>query len=251
MESYKQRFAQILAESGAIFFDQGLVLKDGRPSPYFVNMGRFRTGRLASELGEFFAARLLDAGLADRVDVILGPSYKGSAIAVAAATALWKNHGLDVLYEYDRKEAKTHGEATASKNMFVNGCFSESRRIVVVDDVATSMATKVELVEKVREEGARNSVNLDLLAVIIGVDRQQTTAVRDDHGNVILGVKGVNAAEDFTRQTGIPVHSVCGIREVVEYLFNERIPVSVGKVKRPLEAQEKDAFDEYLHIYGS
>ncbi len=251
MEPYKERFAQILAESGALFFDQGLVLKDGRPSPYFVNMGRFRTGRLASELGTFFAARLLDTDVADRMDVILGPSYKGSAIAVAMASALWTRHGRDVLYEYDRKEAKTHGEASTSKSVFVNGCLTEDRNIVIVDDVATSMATKVDLVQKVKEEGDRNGVTLNLLAVLIGVNREQTTAVRDADGNLILGAKGVDAIADFMAKTGIPVHSVCGIREVVDHLFTEGIPVLVGGTRRPLEPKEKDEFDEYICVYGS
>lgn len=53
MEDYKKRLAKILAETGALFFDKGLVLKDGRPTPYFVNFGMFRTGRLSMELGSF------------------------------------------------------------------------------------------------------------------------------------------------------------------------------------------------------
>ena len=56
MEDYKKRFAMTLAETGAIFFDRGLVLKDKRPTPYFVNMAMFRTGRLSIELGAFFPA---------------------------------------------------------------------------------------------------------------------------------------------------------------------------------------------------
>jgi len=42
MEEYKKRLALTLAETGALFFDKNLVLKDGRPTPYFVNMGMFR-----------------------------------------------------------------------------------------------------------------------------------------------------------------------------------------------------------------
>jgi orotate phosphoribosyltransferase len=37
MEEYKKKLATILAETGALFFDKNLVLKDGRPTPYFVN----------------------------------------------------------------------------------------------------------------------------------------------------------------------------------------------------------------------
>jgi len=53
MEEYKQKLATILAETGALFFDKNLVLKDRRPTPYFVNLGMFRTGRLSMEMGSF------------------------------------------------------------------------------------------------------------------------------------------------------------------------------------------------------
>jgi len=53
MEEYKKRLSLALAETGALFFDKGLVLKDGRPTPYFVNIGKFNTGRLLLELGSF------------------------------------------------------------------------------------------------------------------------------------------------------------------------------------------------------
>ena len=42
MEDYKKRLARTLAETGALFFDKGLILKDGRPTPYFVNMAMFK-----------------------------------------------------------------------------------------------------------------------------------------------------------------------------------------------------------------
>lgn len=109
MEAYKKRFARTLADTGALFFDKDLILKDGRPTPYFVNMAMFKTGRLSLELGSFFSSMMVSRNLAEGTDIILGPSYKGSSIALATAISLWKDHGLDMPFEYDRKEAKTHG----------------------------------------------------------------------------------------------------------------------------------------------
>jgi len=37
MEDYQKRFSEFLANSGALFFKEGFILKDGRPTPYFVN----------------------------------------------------------------------------------------------------------------------------------------------------------------------------------------------------------------------
>ena len=94
MEDYKKRLAEILAETGALFFDRGLVLKDGRPSPYFVNFGMFRTGRLSMELGSYFADMIVAEGLVNKTDIILGPSYKGSAIALATSISYSIIHSL-------------------------------------------------------------------------------------------------------------------------------------------------------------
>ena len=62
MEDYKERLSLLLAKTGALFFDEGLVLKDGRPTPYFVNMAMFRSGRLSIEMGSFFAAMMVSEG---------------------------------------------------------------------------------------------------------------------------------------------------------------------------------------------
>ena len=150
MEDYKKSLALLLAETGALFFDKDLSLKDGRPTPYFVNLGMFRTGRLSMEMGSFFAEMMVEHRLVEETDIILGPSYKGSAIALATAIALYVHHGCDLLYEYDRKEAKTHGEGSGAKSMFVNRAFFDGCRVFVVDDVATSMGTKYDLVKRVK-----------------------------------------------------------------------------------------------------
>ena len=55
MQEYKKQLAITLAETGALFFDSDLILKDGRTTPYFVNFGMFRKGRSSMKLGSFFA----------------------------------------------------------------------------------------------------------------------------------------------------------------------------------------------------
>jgi len=251
MEDYKKRFAAALAETGALFFDQNLVLKDGRPTPYFVNMAMFRTGRLSLELGSFFADMMVSRGLAANVDVILGPSYKGSAIALSTAIALWRDSRLDLAFEYDRKEAKTHGEGSVSKTMFVNRAFFDGCRIVIVDDVATSMGTKLELIEKIASEEQRTGMSLRIVGAAIGLDREQTTAVYDPQGRVLLGKKGSNAIEDFAAKTGMPVFTVARIREIVQYIYKEKIPVRIQGQMRAMDRETKRAFDEYMALYGT
>jgi hypothetical protein len=50
--------------------------------------------------------------------------------------------------------------------------------------------------------------------------------------------------------TGIPVYSVGGIREVVQFLYQERVPVRIKGEFRPIDEETKQEFDEYLKTYG-
>ncbi len=250
MEEYKERLAQVLAETGALFFDNGLVLKDGRPTPYFVNMAMFRTGRLCLELGSFFASMMVSKGLVKDTDIIVGPSYKGSAIALATSIALWREHGLDLLFDFDRKEAKTHGEATGKKRMFVNDTFFDGCRLFIVDDVATSMGTKYDLLNKIQDEAKTRGIRILVSGIGIAIDREQTTAVLDSTGKVIQGEKGQNAIRDFVSKSGVPVYAVAGINEVFRYLYNKRVPVMVQGEKQPLDQHTKAQFDDYIRTYG-
>jgi len=251
MEDYKKRLAEILAETGALFFDKGLVLKDGRPTPYFVNFGMFRTGRLSMELGSFFADMIVAKGLADKTDIILGPSYKGSAIALATAIALYSRHGRDLFFEYDRKEEKTHGEGSKKGSLMVNRTLFDGCRVFIVDDVATSMGTKHELLERLRAESETDRITVNVTGIGIAVDREQTGAVYDEKGRVIPGKKGENAIEDFVAKTGIPVYPVAGISEIMEYLYSSKAPVLINGERRPVDGETKKVFDEYLNTYGS
>jgi orotate phosphoribosyltransferase len=250
MEEYKKRLSLILAETGALFFDRDLVLKDGRPTPYFVNFGKFCTGRLLLELGSFFAEMLVSRSLVDKTDIILGPSYKGSAIASATATALFHYHGRDLLFDYDRKEAKRHGERSSSGTLFVNNTFFDGCRVFVVDDVVTSMQTKYELIDKINEEAIAQGFRCETVGLGVAVDREQTAAVYDEKGNVILNRKGLNSMAEFTSKTGIPFFSVAGIKEIVEYLYSHRIPLLISRGKRPMDKATKEQFDTYVETYG-
>ena len=251
MEEYKKRLAMTLAETGALFFDNNLVLKDGRPTPYFVNMGMFRTGRLGMEMGSYFAEMMVAGGLVEETDIILGPSYKGSAIALATSIALYVNHGCDSLFEYDRKEAKTHGEGSGSGSLFVNRAFFDGCRIFVVDDVATSMGTKYELLQRIRSEETAKGITVSVKGIGIAIDREQTTALYDEEGCALLNQKGENAIRKFSSETNIPVYCVAGIREVVAYLYKKGVPVMISGKRMPIDGETKSRFDEYIGVYGN
>jgi len=251
LKPYQEEFARFLAETGSLFFRKGLILKDGRPTPYFVNMGRLCTGKLTYRLGSFFARLLLESNRLSEVDILLGPSYKGSAIAQAAAISLWTTEGKELYFEYDRKEIKAYGEASGQKNLMVNNTFFDGCGLWIVDDVGTSMATKYELLEKIKLEGEQKKISVRMVGLCLGIDRQQTTACYDSEGKVILGKKGEDALRQFTEKTGVPVYSIASISEVIHYLYEEKIPVQVEGSWQPISVSLKKVFDEYLGLYGT
>jgi orotate phosphoribosyltransferase len=84
----------------------------------------------------------------------------------------------------------------------------------------------------------------------IGVDREQTTAVHDSDGKVVLEAKGANAIGDFTQKSGVPVYVVAGIREIVEYIHQWKIPVQIAGTQRAVDSETKARFDHYVKTYG-
>lgn len=243
MENYQKEFATDLINYRALFFGDGLKLKDGRDTPYFVNLGCFlERGSGICQLGKHYGStvkELMDLGLA--VDIISGPSYKGSAIAQAAATYLYEKHGTDVGFNYDRKEAKTHGEGSGAGNLFVGAEFYDGCNALVVDDVGTSMKTKEEFIGKIRSTG----LEVNITGVLIGVDREQVDANGDD------------AISKFTLDTGIPVYAIVGITQMMEYLRDKGLRVRYknrnGSFTDVQVTEEflKLHFNPYMKKYGA
>jgi hypothetical protein len=89
------------------------------------------------------------------------------------------------------------------------------------------------------------------VGLCLGIDRQQTTACYDPEGKVVLGKKGEDAIRQFTEGTQVPVFSIAPISEVVQYLFEERIPVQVEGAWQPISPALKKIFDDYLQVYGT
>lgn len=250
MKPYQKDLAILLAESQALFFKDGLHLKDGRPSPYFVNFGLFRTGRLISELGRIMAEYLIDSNLHETFDVLVGPSYKGSSLAVATVNALWSNHQVDRGFDYDRKEAKTHGEASLQSARFVTGALFDNCRVMIIDDVVTTMATKFDLLSRLTEEATARGQSYHPVGVVLYMDRQQTTAVYDKQNQLIAGLAGQDAIQNFHMATGLTVNTILGIRQTIDFLHQDKIPVSQNNKMEPLSNTAVENFKHYLEVYG-
>jgi orotate phosphoribosyltransferase len=190
-----QRFVKFAVEAGVLRFGE-FRTKAGRLSPYFFNSALFDDGAKLMRLGEFYARRLLAEAVP--FDMLFGPAYKGITLASATAVELAR-HGRNVPFSYNRKEAKAHGEGGVLVGAPLAG------RVVIVDDVITDGASKRESVEIIRGAGA------EPVAVLIALDRMERGG-DEEH------LSERSAVEDFTRDLGLPVHSIATLEDLLQYL---------------------------------
>ena len=90
----------------------------------------FDSGAALARLGRCYAAAIVDAGL--EFDTLFGPAYKGIPLVATVAIALAEQHGRDVPWCFNRKEAKDHGEGGMIVGAPLKG------KVLIVDDVITA-----------------------------------------------------------------------------------------------------------------
>ncbi len=192
--NYKQQFIRFMVESGVLLFGE-FTLKSGRHAPYFINTGRYRTGAGIAALGEYYAACYLEHKV--EAKTLIGPAYKGIPLAVSTAIALSKNHGVDLGYAFDRKEAKDHGEG----GMFVGMPLERGDKVCIVEDVMTSGKALREILPKLRAEA-----EVEVSAMLISVDRQER------------GTGEKSAVQEAYEEFGIPVYSIVTMEDIIAAL---------------------------------
>lgn len=190
MHEYQRDFIKLTLEREVLRFGD-FTLKSGRQSPYFFNMGRIDSGAALAQLGRAYAAAMMDAGV--EVDMLFGPAYKGIALAAATAIALADQHGRDLPWAYNRKEAKDHGEGGVLVGAPLQG------RVLIVDDVMTAGTAVRESLALIRAQGAEPA------GVLIALDRQER------------GSGERSAAQEVAADHGIPVISITGLDDLLSY----------------------------------
>ncbi|MDG1249553.1 MAG: orotate phosphoribosyltransferase [Gammaproteobacteria bacterium] len=204
------KFVEFAMHSEALQFGQ-FTLKSGRISPYFFNAGKFNTGEHLAVLGEFYAQRLIDSGI--DFDMLFGPAYKGIPLATAISVSLHQQHQRSVAVAFNRKEAKTHGEAGLLIGAPLAG------KIVITDDVITAGTAIRESFDIIKDSDA------EVVAVIVALDRQEK------------GPNGASAIQEIEQQFQIPVLAIAGLNDLLSYVQTNM-------------AEQQQALTEYRNQYG-
>jgi orotate phosphoribosyltransferase len=147
--------------------------------------------------------------------MLFGPAYKGIPLAAATAVALAREHGRDVPWAYNRKEAKDHGEG----GMVVGAPLSG--RVLIVDDVITAGTAVRESLGLIRGAGA------NVAGVLVALDRQER------------GQGALSAVQELAREHGVPVIAIVGLGDLMEYAGT-----------RPDLAAERERLLAYRDRYG-
>ena len=191
MRDHKSRFFKLALRKGNLRFGS-FTLKSGRTSPYFFNAGGFDDGASLGELATCYAAAIVESGI--EFDMLFGPAYKGIPLAAAAAIALHDQHGRNVPYAFNRKEAKDHGEGGTIVGAPLAG------RVLVIDDVISAGTSMRESIGIIESAGAQTA------GIAIALDRQER------------GAGERSAAQEVAVQYGIPCISIAGLDDLISYL---------------------------------
>ena len=211
-QRFQHDFIELALECDVLQFGE-FELKSGRISPYFFNAGKFSTGGALARLGRCYAAALHASGV--HVDMLFGPAYKGIPLVSTTAMALSEQHGVDLPFAFNRKEAKTHGEGGNIVGAPLAG------DVVVIDDVMTAGTAIRESMAILNESSARGA------GVVIGLDRCE----RGDGER--------SAAQQVEQDWGLTVVSVVSLHDIIAWVESNREM-----------AQHREALEQYRERYG-
>ncbi|MEW6072669.1 MAG: orotate phosphoribosyltransferase [Planctomycetota bacterium] len=207
MHAYQREFIDFMVEADVLTFGD-FVTKSGRRTPYFVNTGRYRTGRHLNRLAAYYAAAI-QVRLPGGYDVLFGPAYKGIPLVVATAMCLARDHGVDVAYCFDRKEAKDHGEGGA----LVGHRPRAGERVLLVEDVTTAGTSVRETVPKLRA-----AAEVSLAGLVVSVDRMERGQ----------GERG--ALAELAEEYGMPTFAIVTLDEIVAHLAGRLEPALLERL---------------------
>lgn len=224
MEAYKEEFIEFMVESQVLKFGE-FILKSGRKSPFFMNVGAYVTGKQLKKLGEYYA-KSIHENFGDEFDVLFGPAYKGIPLSVTTAIAYSELYGKEVRYCSNRKEAKDHGDA----GILLGSNLADGDRVIMIEDVTTSGKSIEETYPILMSQG-----KVEIKGLIVSLNRMEK------------GREGkLSALAEIKEKYGFDSHAIVTMEDVIKHLYNRPYK---GKIY--IDDKLKAAMDQYYEEYGA
>lgn len=188
---YRKEFIDFMMSAGVLTFGD-FTTKSGRKTPYFINTGNYKTGEQISILGDYYARCIQDSG--EQFDALFGPAYKGIPLVAAAASSLYRSHGRDVRYCFNRKEKKDHGEGGG----IVGYQPQSGDTLAIVEDVVTAGTAVRETLALLKQLG-----QIRVSALFVSVDRMEK------------GTGELSALDELRESLGIRVYPIITVRDII------------------------------------
>ncbi len=190
--TYKEQFIRFMVENEVLCFGE-FTLKSGRKAPYFINAGKYKTGKQIARLGEYYAACIMEHNV--DAETLVGPAYKGIPLSVATSIALADKYDKNLNFCFDRKEVKDHGEG----GMFVGKQLENGEKIAIIEDVMTSGKALREILPKLTA-----TADVKIEGMIISVDRMERGLTSDK-----------SAVQEVYDEFGVKVYSIVTIEDII------------------------------------
>lgn len=202
------QFIEIALQNNVLRFGE-FVLKSGRVSPYFFNAGLLATGELLSILSSGYAD-VLAKQVNDKTAplVIFGAAYKGIPFVASTAQALWREHGINAEWGYNRKEAKNHGEGGV-----LVGAELAGKSVWVIDDVMTAGTAMREVINLLAKVDAK------VAGIIVALDRKER------------GQGELSAIQELSQELNVPVMALVTIDDIIQYVANHGTAEQLAQMK--------------------
>ncbi len=219
---YKEDFIDFMVRAGVLTFGD-FVTKSGRKTPYFINTGNYQTAEQISELGTYYAA-CINENVCTDMDFMYGPAYKGIPLVITSAVSLFRDHGLDIPYCFNRKEVKDHGEGGS----IIGYKPQDGDRAVIIEDVITAGSSVRESVPLLK-----SLADVNVTSLIISVDRMER------------GTNDKTAIQEVKEEFGIVTYPIVTVRDIINHLHGHEID---GKVV--IDDAMREKMEEHLKKYG-
>lgn len=198
MDIYK--FYEMLYDAGCVKFGE-FKLKSGIISPVYVDFRvTISNPELLKQIGIALAEKAKEIGC-DRLGAI---PYAGLPLGVATSIA------GNIPLVYSRKEAKSYGTTK-----LIEGNYLSTDKVLIIDDIVTDGASKIEAIKPLRAEG------LNVTDILVIIDREQ-------------------GGKKLLEEAGYKLHSMGTLSGILEYLksIDKIDEVLYNKVKEFIAANQ-------------